>query len=341
MSQRYIAGKKRKSTVLGNIPTTSGACPEVGSSSPAEPKYGYWSEEEHDLLFDWLGLPGNFEKWKCGGKTNANKRIRAPRMSKKALATLISTYFKQNQKTKSTDQILNKMRYIEDRYKEVRDFLNSTGEGLSTDDEKMSITSIREKVLQRCPFYNRIHSLMKDSVSITPPYVGESVRGDFKSLEEKEDCDKALDNEDVPHGEEFVGLSSPTQEAAAPQMLQMPETCVQPEPSCTSQRQGSAPSLTPNTRNLNKKPKSIDEVVVDLQKEFRSILEKKLEATSEHQKQKLEFQQQESQRRFALEQQESERRFALESRRLDLEKESLQLKRMALEFEIEKFKRST
>ena len=105
---------------------------------------------------------------------NVDKRIRAPGMSKKALATLISTHFKQNQKTKSTDQIHNKMRYIEDRYKEVRNFLNFIGEGLSTDDEKMSINSIREKVLQRCPFYNKVHPLMKDSVSIISPYIGES-----------------------------------------------------------------------------------------------------------------------------------------------------------------------
>ena len=129
MSQRNIAGRKRKSSLLGTVPTTFGACPEVGSSSPTEFKYGYWSDEEQDLLFDWLALPGNFEKWKCGGKMNADKRIRTPGMTKKALAALISTFFKQNQKTKSVDQILNKMRYIEDRYKEVRDFLNSKGKG--------------------------------------------------------------------------------------------------------------------------------------------------------------------------------------------------------------------
>ena len=360
MSHRNIAGKKRKASLLGNVPTTSAACPEVSGSSPAEPKYGYWSDEEQDLLFEWLGLPGNFEKWKCGGKMKADKKIRAHGTSKKSLATLISTYFKQNQKTKSTDQIINKMRYIEDRYKKVKDFLNSTGEGFSTNDEKMSITSIREKVLERCPFYDKVHPLMKDSVSITPPSVGESgvsqsisniffsdsaVRGDFESLEEEDDYDKAPDDEDVPHAEEFARLSPPTQQAAAPQM---PETGVQPEPSRTSQRRGPAPSLTPNMRNLNKKPKSIGEEVVDLQKESRSILEKKLEATLEHQKLKLEFQRQESERRFALEQQESvrrqqesERRFALESRRLDLEQQSLELKRMTLEFEIEKLKRSS
>ena len=104
----------------------------------------------------------------------------------------------------------------------------------------------------------------------------------------------------MPHGEEFVGLSLPTQEAAAPQM---PETCVQLEPSRTLHWRGSAPSLIPNTRNLNKKPKSIGEVVVDFQKESQSILEKKLEASLEHKKQKLEFQRQESERQnFALEQ---------------------------------------
>ena len=207
---------------------------------------------------------------------NANKRIRTPSMSKKALIALISTFFKQNQKTKSADQILNKMRYIEDRYKEERDFLKSTMERLSTYNEKMSITSIREKVLQRCPFYNRVHPLMKDSVSIIPLYVGESrfsqgisnmffsdstVQGDFKSQEQEDDCDEAPDDEDVPHGEQFAGLSPPIEEAGA---SQIPKTCIQLKPSRTSQRRASTPLLTPNTRNLDKKPKSIGEVVVDL-----------------------------------------------------------------------------
>ena len=114
------------------------------------------SDEEHDLFFDWLGLPRNFEKWECGGKMNAKKRIRALGMSKKALNTLISMFFKQNHKTKSTEQILNKMRYIDDRYKEVRDFLNSIREGLSTNDEKMAITSISEKVLQSPSTHERL-----------------------------------------------------------------------------------------------------------------------------------------------------------------------------------------
>ena len=111
-------------------------------------------------------------------------------------------------------------------------------------------------------------------------------------------------------------LSPATEEDGAPEM---PEAFVQPEPSRTSQQRGSAPLLTPNRRNLNKKPKSIGEVVVDLQKESQSILEKKLEATLEHWKLKLEFHQQESERQFALEQQKSNRRFALESRCLNLE----------------------
>ena len=124
-------------------------------------------------------------------------------------------------------------------------------------------------------------------------FTDSTIRGDFESQEEEDDCDEAPDDEDAPHGEQFAGLSPATEEDGAPEM---PETFVQPEPSRTSQRRGSAPSLTPNRRNLNKKPKSIGEVVVDLQKESRSILEKKLEATLEHRKQKLEFHQQESER---------------------------------------------
>jgi hypothetical protein len=91
------------------------------------------------------------------------------------------------------------MCYVEDKYKDAKDFLHATGKGLSTEDEKMAVSTTRNKVYQKCPFLDIINPIMKDSVSITPPYIGESgtvenisemlfndstLRGDFESFVE-------------------------------------------------------------------------------------------------------------------------------------------------------------
>jgi hypothetical protein len=95
---------------------------------------------------------------------------------------------------------------VEDKYKDAKDFLQATREGLSTEDEKMPVSTISEKVYQKCPFFDIINQIMKDFVSIILPYVGESgnfenisdllftdstLRGDFESVEED---DVAEDN---------------------------------------------------------------------------------------------------------------------------------------------------
>jgi hypothetical protein len=95
-------------------------------------------------------------------------------MPKRSVAGFISNYLKEHHVIKSVDKVLNKMRYLEDKYKDVKDFLHATSEGLSSEDEKMAISTTMEKVYQKCPFYDIINPIMKDSVSITLPYVGES-----------------------------------------------------------------------------------------------------------------------------------------------------------------------
>jgi hypothetical protein len=59
-------------------------------------------------------------------------------------------------------------------------------------------------------------------------------------------------------------------------------------------------------------------------------LEKKLEVTAEHRRQQLQFQREES-----------EKRFILENRRMDLEKEELELRRLTLQLELERIRRCT
>jgi hypothetical protein len=48
--------------------------------------------------------------------------------------------------TKTVDLVLNKMHYKEDKYKDAKDFLHATNEGLSTEGEKKIFSTISEKV---------------------------------------------------------------------------------------------------------------------------------------------------------------------------------------------------
>jgi hypothetical protein len=92
---------------------------------------------------------------------------------KKKVCASISTYLVTRGVFKDSKQIKNKMKYIENKYKKAKDFLRNTGEGLTTDDAKMGIIAIREKVLRLCPFFESIDPYMSDNASNNPPYVAE------------------------------------------------------------------------------------------------------------------------------------------------------------------------
>ena len=126
------------------------------------------------MLFQWLELLGNYEKWKCAGVKNANGGTRTSGLTKKAVTYFISEYLDTLQTKKSPDQVMSKMKYIEKKFKEAEDFLRNTGAGLTSFDEKMGVSNIRQKLFSICPFYFQVKPFMSESVSVNPPYIGES-----------------------------------------------------------------------------------------------------------------------------------------------------------------------
>ena len=163
-----------------------------------------------------------WELWKVEVRWNTQcwKKEQDLSMPKKSVASLISDYLKDHHVIKSVDQVLNKMRYAEDKYKDAKGFLHATSEHLSTEDRKMAVSTIRDKFYQKCPFYDIINPIMRDCVSITPPYVGESsivenisemlfndstLQDDFESLVEDDDTkESGLEDEvEATAGEEY------------------------------------------------------------------------------------------------------------------------------------------
>ena len=158
------------------IPNTSHVV-EIGkTSNEAPPKtvYEAWNDISEAQLFEWLQLPRNYEKWKCVGIRNSNGSMKTSALAKRAVTSIISAYLESLNTKKILEQVMNKMRYMEKKFKEVMDFLQSTGEGLTSNDEKLGITKIREKVVSICPFYFQVKSFMSESVAINPPYIGET-----------------------------------------------------------------------------------------------------------------------------------------------------------------------
>ena len=69
---------------------------------------------------------------------------------------------------------MSKLKYVEKKFKEAEDYLRGTGVGITSNDEKMGITKIREKVLSLCPFYYQVKPFMSENMAINPPFVGET-----------------------------------------------------------------------------------------------------------------------------------------------------------------------
>lgn len=145
--------------------TPSSSTPvELGSTSqgtpPAIPSkriHEAWTDATEAQLFEWLELPGNYAKWKCAGIRNPSGSMKTSGLTKKAVTGIISNYLESLNTKKSTDQIMSKIRYLEKRFKEAEDFLRNTGEGLTSNDEKMGISKIRDKVLSICPLYFQVN----------------------------------------------------------------------------------------------------------------------------------------------------------------------------------------
>ncbi len=73
----------------------------------------------------------------------------------------------QRQKTYSalSSQVTNQITHLKKQHHDAIDFLRTTSEGLDTINRKMSINSIRNKILMLCPSFDKIDAFMGDKAS--------------------------------------------------------------------------------------------------------------------------------------------------------------------------------
>lgn len=367
------------------LPSTSNI-PAMQSSQGVQPphrgigredKYSMWEQQDIDILFDYLGSPGIYDKWKGAGMRRSGGSQQTSGWTKKKVCESISTYLATRNVLKDVDQVKNKMRHIEKKYKEAKDFLRNTGEGLTTDDAKMGETFIREKVLRLCPFFEIVDPYMTDNASNNPPYIAETgnsedfedllrndstVRGDFE-----EGCvdtmppvadvdglpsDANLDNVPCDAHLDAQGVEYPWQDLSEAEYESEPVESVPVQPSATergtnvqhkNQAQGNNPGQgsnsrqPPNHRPNQKKKKKDLTTALVEMQEQNRVLNEK--------RMVLRAQYQEGKLEFQKKQ--SDKEFALENRKLDLEferiaeqREERKLREMILNLELQKLNKS-
>ena len=106
--------------------SANSSCPTDSTThqeAPFKTVYEVWTDATQSLLFQWLELPANYEKWKCAGVKNVNGGTRTSALTKKAITYLIFEYLDTMQTKKSPNQVMSKMRYTGKKFKKAKDFL--------------------------------------------------------------------------------------------------------------------------------------------------------------------------------------------------------------------------
>jgi hypothetical protein len=120
---------------------TDGSTPSINSMS---------------CLLDWMTTGNNYSKYRGGEGQHGEK--------KDTLAGEISSFNNDSgvPTVRTVKSIKEKIKWLEDTFKDASRWLECTGAGVTDQ------SSIREAVLQRCPYYYELEDVMRDRPSIRP-----------------------------------------------------------------------------------------------------------------------------------------------------------------------------
>jgi hypothetical protein len=107
-------------------------------------------------LLDWITTGNNYSKYKGGSGQHGEKR--------ETLAGEISSFINSSgvPTVRTVKSIIKKIDWLEETFKAADKWLGGTGAGVTDE------SSLREAVLQRCPYYYELVDIMKDRASNRP-----------------------------------------------------------------------------------------------------------------------------------------------------------------------------
>src|SRR5690348_4559416 len=115
---------------------------------PTAKSYSIWSDAETDALLEWLSVPDNYRTYCTGTKTKAYA----------AIAEVL--------KTKSREQVENKLEKLLRDYKSAIDWKNAIGRGV----EEAGGT-IKAGLNKRCARFAEINAIFGTRPNLNPPSV--------------------------------------------------------------------------------------------------------------------------------------------------------------------------
>ncbi|KAF9318587.1 hypothetical protein BG006_003171, partial [Podila minutissima] len=151
-------------------------------------KVSFWSQPGIIPFVNWLTDPDNH-------KTLNKKKTVAGETTNEMLDKL-RTYVKDKSGVDWTrEQVKGKIQYAKKKYDEANKLRKATGEGNDT-------TTLRERMLVICPYFDQFHAVYGSSLARNPPPPHQSVKYpgdktiDMESEEETDDIEESSSDED-------------------------------------------------------------------------------------------------------------------------------------------------
>ncbi|KAL0089867.1 hypothetical protein F4703DRAFT_1975296 [Phycomyces blakesleeanus] len=120
------------------------------------------------ILINWLTDVSNYSRWKGGDSSGKTKEVLCSEIREIMVENDITNW--------SNGDICSKIQYLHDKFKDVTDFLNGTGQGILNDINESCKTpeeaakTLEEKVKQKCTYYYDLKCVMLHRPSVNPPF---------------------------------------------------------------------------------------------------------------------------------------------------------------------------
>lgn len=222
------------------------------------------------ILLNWLTSEGNYKRF-CGKDSLGTKKVQ--------FGTIISNIINSHKVriSRTPKDVLNKIHYLENQFREASDWMNNTGQGV-TDEEQF--TSYVKKL---CPYYDDLKAVMDDRNGTRPKVTSD----DFDADEGSDSNDSDVEVVEAEEVAEEVGDET-TSVVLDAGIQPLPGTIVfeSPKPKTIKRRQKSGASAShADSSVFSRTSKRSNYLFDDFVTNYISNQEKMVDETTRHNKQ--------------------------------------------------------